>query len=117
MAAALTEDNSMARKSSQGKYQVVWPRGKKLVDRAAPARRLENLNGKTVAELWDYVFRGEEIFPVIEAELSARYEGIKFLGPDRFGNTHGTEEREVLAALPDRLRELGVDAVISGMGC
>ncbi|HKD67498.1 MAG TPA: hypothetical protein VKB84_11700 [Candidatus Binataceae bacterium] len=107
----------MARKQASGKYQVVWPRGKKLVDKAAPARRLENLNGKTVAELWDYVFRGEEIFPLIESELSSRFEGIKFLSPDRFGNTHSTEEREVLAALPDRLRQLGVDAVISGMGC
>jgi hypothetical protein len=107
----------MARKRSQGKYQVVWPRGKKVVDRAAPARRLETLNGKTVAELWDYVFRGEEIFPLVESELAARFPDVKFISPDRFGNTHSTEEREVLAALPDRLRELGVDAVISGMGC
>jgi hypothetical protein len=107
----------MARKPSQGRYQVVWPRGKKLVDRAAPAPRLDSLNGKTVAELWDFVFRGEEIFPLIESELSTRFEGVRFLSPDRFGNTHSTEEREVLAALPDRLHELGVDAVISGMGC
>lgn len=107
----------MARKQSQGKYQVVWPRGRKVVDRAAPAPRLDSLRGKTVAELWDFVFRGEEIFPLIESELSARFEDVKFLSPDRFGNTHSTEEREVLAALPDRLHELGVDAVISGMGC
>ncbi len=107
----------MARKQSQGKYQVVWPRGKKVVERQAPARRLDSLNGKTVAELWDFVFRGEEIFPLIESELSTRFAGVRFLSPDRFGNTHCTEEREVLAALPDRLRELGVDAVISGMGC
>ena len=37
--------------------------------------------------------------------------------PTHFGNTHGSDEREVLEALPDKLRELGVDAVISGMGC
>jgi hypothetical protein len=108
---------TMARKQSTGKYRVVWPRGRKVADRAKPAPRLESLNGKTVAELWDYVFRGEEIFPLIESELSGRFPGIKFISPDRFGNTHSTEEREVLFALPDRLRELGVDAVISGMGC
>ncbi len=107
----------MARRKSAGIFEVVWPRGKKVIDKAAPARRLDTLNGKTVAELWDYVFRGEEIFPVIEAELSARFKGIKFIGPDRFGSTHSTEERDVLQALPQRLRELGVDAVISGMGC
>jgi hypothetical protein len=107
----------MARKQAQGKYQVVWPRGKKIADRAEPARRLEDLSGKTVAELWDFVFRGEEIFPLIESEVGARFPGVKFLHPDRFGNTHGSEEREVLAGLPGKLREFGVDAVISGMGC
>jgi hypothetical protein len=107
----------MSDSQAQGTYQVVWPRGQKLGDRAEPAKRLENLNGKTVAELWDFVFRGDEIFPVIESELSARFANIKFLGPGRFGNTHGSDERQVLAALPDKLRELGVDAVISGMGC
>jgi hypothetical protein len=107
----------MSDSQAQGKYEVVWPRGEKIGDHAEPAKRLENLNGKTVAELWDFVFRGEEIFPLIESELSARFADVKFLGPDRFGNTHGSDEREVLEALPDKLRELGVDAVISGMGC
>ena len=102
---------------TSGKYQVVWPRGRKIVDRAEPARRLDDLNGKTIAELWDFVFRGEEIFPLIESQVAARFPGIKFLGPDRFGNTHGSDEREVLEALPEKLHELGVDAVISGMGC
>ncbi len=107
----------MSNSNTQGKYQVVWPRGKKIGDRAQPATRLENLNGKTVAELWDFVFRGEEIFPLLESELSARFSDVKFLSPDKFGNTHGSDEREVLDALPGKLRELGVDAVISGMGC
>ena len=30
---------------------------------AAGAHREETLNGKTIAEVWDRVFRGEEIFP------------------------------------------------------
>jgi hypothetical protein len=34
-----------------------------------------------------------------------------------FGSTHGSDEREVLASMPRRFKELGVDAVISGMGC
>jgi hypothetical protein len=42
---------------------------------------------------------------------------VRFVSWREFGNTHGSEEREVVAALPKRLRELGVDAVISGMGC
>jgi hypothetical protein len=57
------------------------------------------------------------MFPVIEKELAKRYPGIKFVGYDVFGCTHGPEEREVLAALPDKIRENKCDAVISGVGC
>ncbi len=34
-----------------------------------------------------------------------------------FGSTHGADEREILANLPAKMKTLGVDAVISGMGC
>ena len=35
----------------------------------------------------------------------------------QFGNTHGPEGHELVASLPQRFSELGVDAVISCMGC
>jgi len=81
------------------------------------APRLDTLSGKTVCELWDYLFRGDEIFPWLEAELEARYPGIQFVRYSEFGSTHGDEEHEILESLPAKLRELGADAVISGMGC
>ena len=34
-----------------------------------------------------------------------------------FGSTHGANERQILADLPAKMESLGVDAVISGMGC
>ena len=36
---------------------------------------------------------------------------------DVFGNTHGPDESTIIEALPRRLRDRGVDAVVSGMGC
>ena len=42
---------------------------------------------------------------------------MKFINWSEFGNTHGSDERKVVAALPEKLKALGVDAVISGMGC
>ena len=81
------------------------------------APRLDTLAGKTIAQLWDDLFRGDEIFPVLEAALGERFPGVKFVGYRTFGSTHGAEEHEVLAGLPERMRELGVDAVISGMAC
>jgi hypothetical protein len=42
---------------------------------------------------------------------------VRFVHWREFGNTHGADERKVLAELPQKLREMKVDAVISGMGC
>ena len=97
--------------------RVLWPRGRRTVTARPVAARLETLAGKTVGQLWDDLFRGDEIFPMLEGALAERFPGVKFVGYRAFGSTHGAEEHEVLANLPARMRELGVDAVISGMAC
>lgn len=73
--------------------------------------------GKRVAFLWDYLFRGDELFPVLGDELRRRFSGIQIVGFEEFGNLHGADEKERLSRLPDDLRSRGVDAVVSGMGC
>lgn len=103
--------------TNDGFYSVVWPRSERTVALTELAPRLDTLAGKTVCELWDYLFRGDEIFPWIEQELEQRFPGIKFVRYSEFGSTHGEDEHEILENLPTRLKELGADAVISGMGC
>ena len=100
-----------------GTYPVVWPRGPKAGEISPLAERPAGLDGKKIAFLWDYLFRGDEIFPMLASELTARYPGVEFVGHETFGSTHGDEEHEIVASLPERLREMEVDAVISGMGC
>lgn len=107
----------MAQVENDGYYEVYWPRSPRQVARTALAPRLRSLEGKTVAQLWDFMFRGDEVFALLEEGLKARYPDIRFVSWRDFGNTHGKDERAVLASLPQRLRELGVDAAISGMGC
>ena len=102
---------------AQGTYSVVWPRGRKAGEIAPLAERHASLEGKKIAFLWDYLFRGDEIFPMLASELSVRYPGVEFVGHETFGSTHGDEEHEIIAGLPAKLREMEVDAVISGMGC
>ena len=103
--------------SHDGHYEVLWPRSEKTLAVTALAPRLDDLSGKRVAMLWDYLFRGDEIFPWIEEALGARYPGVEFVRYDEFGSTHGDHEHEIIAGLPERLKSLEVDAVISGMGC
>ena len=98
-------------------YAVVWPRSARSVEVKALAPRLASLEGKTVAFLWDYLFRGDEIWPTLSEELGRRYPGMRFVGWEEFGSTHGDEEHKVLAELPAKLKSLKVDAVVSGMGC
>jgi hypothetical protein len=104
-------------RSTGGQYQALWPRSPRQAKVKPLARRLDSLDGKTVAWLWDYLFRGDEVFTQLEESLKARYPGLKFVHWSEFGNTHGSEEREIVAALPKTLKAKGVDAVVSGMGC
>ncbi|HSN41414.1 MAG TPA: hypothetical protein VLT92_14605 [Burkholderiales bacterium] len=98
-------------------YEALWPRSPRQAKVKSLAKRLDTLEGKTIAWVWDYVFRGNEVFAQLEESLKARYPGVKFVPWDEFGNTHGSDEREVVAALPQKLKALKVDAVVSGMGC
>jgi hypothetical protein len=98
-------------------YEVVWPRGKKAIGTIGFARRPETLEGKTVGELWDWVFRGDVMFPVIRTELAKRYPGVKFVDYEVFGTTHGADEKTKLAIISDKLKENRCDVVISGVGC
>ncbi|MDQ7096533.1 hypothetical protein REC12_23330 [Desulfosporosinus sp. PR] len=98
-------------------YDVVWPSGKSTVSGAKLAKRLDTLEGKVVAELWDWVFKGDIMCEAFEEELPKRYPGIKLISWREFGEIHGPHEKEVLAALPQKLKEFGVEAVICGVGC
>ena len=97
-------------------YQGVWPLGKLAYRNVALKPRIADLNGKTICELSDYSFRGEEIFPIVRELLRQQYPGIKFVEYTNFGNTHGAAEAKVIQNLPAMLKEHGCDGVISGVG-
>ena len=95
---------------------ALWPGGDSAVAPIEPALRPPGLDARRVGFLWNHVFRGEEIFPLLARRLEAEFEGVEFVGFDAFGSTFGGDEHAVVEALPSRLRDLGVDAVISGVG-
>ena len=103
--------------SNDGYYEAYWPRSQRQERMRALAPRLATLEGKTVAQLWDQLFKGDVVFELLAEGLRERFPRIRFVSWRDFGSTHGGEEKEVLARLPQRLKELGVDAVISGMAC
>ncbi len=98
-------------------YEVVWPASPLGVQARRAAPRLDDLAGRRIGFLWDHLFRGDELFPVLAKELVQRYPAIEIVGHEEFGNTHGSDEVEMIAALPGELTARHVDAVVSGMGC
>ena len=110
-------ESAMTNGSGDGLYEVVWPSGERKQKMRPLAKRLDTLNGKTVAQLWDFLFAGDEVFLALEKKLAEDYPDVKWVSWREFGSTHAVNEKELLASLPQRFRELGVDAAISCMAC
>lgn len=102
--------------STEPEYEVLWPLGKRVVEDFAPAERPGDLNGRTVVELWDWLFRGDEMFPVLREQLRKRFPNVNLVGYQAFGPIMGWGERARIAGLPDFLRKLNCKLVITGVG-
>lgn len=102
--------------SAEPRYEVVWPLGKSVSSPIDLAPALSDLNGKTVGEIWDWAFRGDQMYAVINAELRKRFPGVRIVEHEVMGNCHGLGAREYVANLPALLRRHGCDAVISAAG-
>jgi hypothetical protein len=103
--------------SGDGHYEVYWPRAARRIKGKPLARRLDTLNGKTIAQFWDFIFSGDKVFEALEEGIRKRFPDVRFVSWREFGNTHGQNERKILEDLPANFKRLGVDAAISGMGC
>ncbi|MEZ5935600.1 MAG: UGSC family (seleno)protein [Alphaproteobacteria bacterium] len=102
---------------TQEDYATLWPGGLPAVSTFEAAPRPASLDGLVVAFVWDYVFRGDEIFPILQEALSKAYPKARFVAYDTFGSTFGGEEHRVVAELPGRLSRNDVDVAVSGVGC
>ena len=102
------------------KLEVVSPLGLEAVKTSGAAPRVADLDGKTVGELWNGVFKGDATFPVIRRLLQARYPRLRIIPFTEFPHAHGsdnpTQQRERARHVAALAKEKGCDAVISGNG-
>lgn len=102
------------------KLSVVSPVGQPAVEITSAAPRLAGLDGKTVGELWNGVFKGDISFPVIRRLLQAKYPRLRIIPFTEFPHTHASDnlsqQRERARQLAELAREKGCDAVITGNG-
>lgn len=74
------------------------------------ARRLPDLNGKTIGEISNRLWESDRIFPLIREELKKLYPDIKFVPYTDFPNT--ADKISDNEELPDLVLAKGCDAVI-----
>jgi hypothetical protein len=106
----------MASNLNEPRYDVLSPLPRKAVKSTAAAPRLPDLNGKTICELWDVIFRGETIYPLVREYIRKRFPDVRFVGYEEFGNFHGAREAQVSATIPAKLAAHHADAAIVGIG-
>jgi hypothetical protein len=97
-------------------YDVFAPIGRRTATDLPEVPRVRSLNGKKVAFVWDLLFSGDVMMEVIERKLAGRFPDIEFVGHENFENIHGVDEIRVVEELPAKLKDLGVDAAIVGVG-
>lgn len=99
----------------ESNIEVVWPLGARQRASGEFAPRLGNLSGKTLAEVWSWMWGGDDAYQVLRNELLQRYPDLNIIPYTEFGNIHGPDENEVVAGLPAELKKRGVDGVILGI--
>ncbi|HEY2300984.1 MAG TPA: hypothetical protein VGH66_03785 [Acidimicrobiales bacterium] len=97
-------------------FAVVTPTGWQRPPGLQPAPPTAGLSGRRLGFVWDQLFNGDLVFDAIADELSRSFAGMEFVGHESFGDIHGAEEVSVLEALPDRLQQQRVDALVVGVG-
>ena len=65
-------------------FEALWPGGVCAVQTVSPAPRID-LPGKRIGFLWDDMFRGDEIFQMLQRNLTERFDSIEYVNYDRFG--------------------------------
>lgn len=93
------------------------PAGAKQAAAGVFAKRLDTLDGKVIAELWNGMFKADKMFEIWRRELTALYPTVKFVPWSEFGEIHDAHEAEVLATLPAKFKEHGIDGAIIAVGC
>lgn len=104
-------------------FEVVWPLGRHPQPvRPVPgrpsteARGSLDLNRAKVAFVWNYTRKGDRMFQIMQGMLRSEYPDISFVDYATFGNIHGASETEVVAALPQLLRQHEADIAVVGIG-
>ena len=75
------------------------------------------LIGDRIGFLWEKIFRGNEIFPILEIKISERFDKVELVGYENFGSTVGHYSFITLTNISNYLKKIQINAILPGIGC
>lgn len=103
--------NVLRSPADEPSFDVVHPVSRRPFVARTSNPDLPGLAGQKIALVWDYLFRGDDVFRMVKERFHSEAEFVDY---EVFGDVHG--HPELLDQLPGRLRETGVDAAIVATG-
>ena len=101
-------------------FQVISPEGLPLGTAGAASRPIDDLSGKTIAEVYNNHFKGELMFKTYRRLFEAKYPGIKIIPYDQFPIVYvggdAASQKRIAKEIAALAKERGVDAIITGNG-
>jgi len=99
-------------------FEVVSPLGQTRGGPQVQRTYLPTLNGKNIAFLWDYLFKGPQMFEYYAAVIREQFPEANFVSFEVFGNIHGSapDEKANVAAIRQRMSRHEVHAAIVAVG-
>ncbi len=102
------------------RIEVVRPVGAPSVEPKPPAARIDNLDGKTIGEVWNGVFKGDYTFPIIRELLKKKYPAARIVPYTEFpcfwGSYDIKHQKKMAVEIAAAAKEKGCDVLISGNG-
>lgn len=99
---------------------VVSPLGQPVTQSAGLAPRLGSLDGKTIGEVYNHHFKGDQMFELYRELLRERFPGVRIIPfsdmPASFVGGDPASHRRIAQEVAAAAKEKGCDALIIGNG-
>ena len=105
---------------SREEVDVISPVGLPRTQQNGVAPRLGSLEGKTIGEVYNHHFKGDQMFGLYRELLIQRYPGVRIVPytelPASFVGGDPATQRRTAQEIARVAKEKGIDALIAGNG-
>ncbi|HTD90331.1 MAG TPA: hypothetical protein VK663_06695 [Burkholderiales bacterium] len=102
------------------KMAVISPEGLQLRTTSGVSRHLDTLEGKTIGEVYNNHFKGEQMFRAYRRLLKEKFPGVKIIPYDQFPTVYvggdPVSQKKTAQDIAALAKKWQVDAIITGNG-